>query len=450
MKDNEKQRSDSFYSSEGEKGETIDFRKFSPEKEKAHKPGVLKLLFKKNKVFDLSSDSDERPTVDLEAKKISERFGIAHSILWVVLIAFVVGYVTFFSDSITTGSMQHVFRNMLGHGKIEEALPSYGYSVNDNSVYAEFSGVPVIAGSDRVIIFAPDGSHQYSDESPYTLPSIEASDEYILIYDTLGSTFGIYDAFGIRYTENEGGRIVDGAVSDNGTFAVARKGNDYNSEISVYASNFELLNRIKKNNRVASIDVRADGSEMMVISYYVYPDGSVESELMLLEVRSDAPRRLITINEGMPLECRYTSDGRIVILFDDMISLLDRDGNEITSMSIDVDGMFSYTLGENGELLYLEGSYNDAKDFTAHLLRIEDVGVKKYQYDFRGRPTGLNMYGGKAYIITGQTVIRLDTDGLQNAAYVDGSRHIYGITVVNGKEYVAYVDTLVACSFTEK
>ncbi len=450
MAENEKKRSEGSHGQSFEKGEKIDFKKFSPESEKRKKNSALKLLFKKNKVFDLATDTEERPTIDLEAKKISERLGKVHSILWIVLIAFVVGYVTFFSDSITTGNMQHVFRNMLGHGSVEEAVHSYGYSVNDNAVYSEFSGVPVIAGSDRVVIFAPDGSHQYSDESVYTLPSIETSDEYILIYDTLGGAFGIYDAFGQRYAEKEGGRIVDGALSDNGTFVVARKGGDYNSEISVYAPNFELLNRIKKNNRVASIDVKSDGSEMMVLSYYVYPDGTVESELMLLEVRSDSPRKLLTLNEGMPLECKYTESGEIILLFDDMISLFDKDGNEILSMSLDVDEAFSYMLGENGEFLYLDSSYNDTEDFKVHLLRIEKGGVKKYEYAVRGRPSGLNMYGDKAYIVMGKSVLRLDTDTLQNAAWFESDRDIYALTVLGSLEYVAYSDALAVCSFAAK
>lgn len=444
MKDNENKRNDI---PKGENSERIDFRKFAPQKEKSKKTNVFKLLFKKNKVFELSSDSDERPTVDIEAKKISERFGLAYSILWIVLIVFVVTYFAFFSDSITTGSMQSVFRNMLGHGKVEEAVPNYGYSVNDNAVFAEFAGVPVIAGSDRVVIFAPDGSHQFSDESSYALPAVKTSEKYVLIYDTLGGAFGIYDAFGPRYTEKDGARIIDGAVSDNGSCVIARKGSEYNSEISVYTPNFELLNLIKKNNRVASIDMKPDGSEIMVLSYYVYPDGNVESELMLLEVRSDAPRKLITLNEGMPLECRYLDSGRILLLFDDMISLLDKDGNEITSMSIDVSSMFSYTLSEKGELLYLTSSYSNTEDFTLDLLRLEENGVKKYQYKISGRPDTLNTHGNSAYIITKKKVLRLDTDGLKNAAAVSGNKKIYGVVVINGKEYVAYADSLIMSEF---
>jgi len=448
LKDNEKNRNDI----PGEElSKRIDFKKFAPEKPKKKKTNVFKSLFKKNKAFELSSDSDERATVDPEAKKISERYGLAYSILWIVLIVFVVSYFAFFSDSITTGSMQYVFRDMLGHGGGGQTVSGYGFSVNDNAVFTEFSGVPVIAGQDRVVIFAPDGSHQYSDESPYDTPSVESSEKYLLIYDENGNTVGIYDAFGLRYIENSGGRVIDASVSDNGTFAVARKGAEYNSEISIYTPNFEILNLIKKNNRVASLDMESDGSEVMVLSYNVSPAGEVESELMLLEVRSDAPRKLLTFNEGMPLECKYLDNGRIILLFDGMIMLLDSDGNELTSIAVDTSSAFEYALFENGDLGYFTGSYSSSKEFAFTLLRVEENGVKKYQYDLDDRPSGLYCYNEKVYIVSENVVLRLDIDGgLKNPATLAGERKVYALLVIDEKEYVAYADTLEMCSFTAR
>ena len=169
---------------------------------------------------------------------------------------------------------------------------------------------------------------------------------------------------------------------------------------------------------------------------------------MLLEVRSDSPRKLVTLNEGTPLECRYLGNGQILLMFDDMICLYDKDGNEMTSMAIDTTSMFSYTLSENGELLYLTQSYSDSADFTVHLLRPTENGVKKYQCKISGRPSALSIYGDKAYIVCGSKVTRLDTDGLLNAATVSGDKTVYGVLIIDSKEYVAYADSLIFKEFT--
>lgn len=427
--------------------EKIDFKRFSENREKQKKQNVFKVLFKKNKAFDSASDADERPTLDVEAKKISERFSLAHNILWIVLILFVVTYFAFFSDSITTGSMQHMFRNMLGHGDALGSSDKYGFSVNDNAVFAEFSGVPVMAGSDRVVIFAPDGSHQYSDESPYALPEIKVSDKYILIYDRSGNSFGIYDAFGTRYTENSGGKIYSAALADNGTYVVGRKGNEYNSEISIYTSNFELVNLIKKNNRVASLDIKKDGSEIMLLTYSVSPEGDVESELMLLETRSDSPRKLFTLNEGMPLECKYLADGRIVLLFDDTISVLDGDGKQIASMAIDIASSYIYALSERGELGYFSRGYVDSDKLTFHMLRLDENGVKRSQHDVSGKVTRLNMYSDFAYIITENKAIRISTGDTGDVSYFVSERKMYSLVRISGKEYIAFSDALEKIEF---
>ncbi len=447
MKKNEDKRREDL-SDRGEEDGRIDLRKFSENDEKEKKQNVFKVLFRKNREFDSHSDSDERQTVDAEAKKISDRFNLAHNLLWLFIIVFVVVFFTFFGDGITTGSMQHMFRNMLGRGDVSGGVSEYYFSVNENAVLDEFSGVPVIAGSDRVVIFAPDGSHQYSCESEYLMPEIRTSEKYILIYDKNGGIYGIYDAFGERRSES-GNRIYCGAVADDGTYAVARKGNEYNSEISIYTSNFELLNLIKKNNRVAAIDIKEDGSEIMLLTYSISPAGNIESELMLLETRSDSPRKLITFDEGMPLECRYLENGQIVLLFDGMLSLLNKDGGEISSIAVNVDEMYMYELFDNGDLAFFERVHEDSDKFTYKFIKLGENGVKRSEYAVDARVVDLNMYGDYAYIITEHEVIRLDASSFEKSGSYRSDRKIHSLLTVSGEEYICFSDSIEKIGFGE-
>ncbi len=442
---NDNQRRKNF-SEQNQKDGKIDLKRFSENDEKEKKQNVFKVLFRKNKAFDLHSDADERPTVDAEAKKISERFNLAHNLLWIVLIVFVVIFFAFFSDSITTGSMQHMFRNMFGHGDVTGSVSEYYFSVNENAVFDGFSGVPVMAGSDRVVIFAPDGSHQYSDESKYSVPELKTSDKYILIYDKNGGMYGIYDAFGIRHSES-GNRIYGGALADDGTYAIARKGNEYNSEISIYTSNFELLNLIKKNNRVASVDIKADGSELMLLTYSVAPSGSVESELMLLETRSDSPRKLFTLNEGMPLECKYLENGQIALLFDDMLSILSSDGEEISSITVDVDEMYMYELFDNGALAFFERVHEDSDKFLFKFIKLDENGVKRAECAVSSRALDLNMYGDYAYIITEHEAVKFDTLNAEKVGSYQSDKKIYSLFTSSEKEYICFVDSIKEIKF---
>ncbi len=427
----------------------IDFGKFSENHKKPKKTNVFKVLFRKNKAFDLHTESDEKPTVDAEAKKISERFNAAYNVLWLVLIAFVVLFFVFFGDGITTGSMQYMFRNMFGHGDGLGSATEYYFSVNDNATLGDFSGVPVVAGSDRVVIFAPDGSHQYSDESTYALPVVKTSEKYILIYDQSGTAFALYDAFGVRYSQGDGGRIYCGDVADNGTSIVARKGREYNSEVAIYNSNFDLLNLIKKNNRVAALDIKDDGSEIMILSYSVTADGRTESELMLLDTKSDSPRRLIAFDEGMPLECKYLENGGIALLFNDILCIIDGDGNKIASCAVNIKETYMYELSDNGQLAYCVRSRNDADIFSFDLVRLSQDGMKKSQCTVNGRVVGLNMYGDYAYIITENFAMKLDASDLENKEIFQTNEKIHSFAIISGDEYICFVDSIVKIDFAK-
>ena len=443
MKNNERKN----FSEPSDKGGRIDLGKFSENPKKVKKTNVFKLLFKKNKAFDLSSDSDEKPTVDAEAKKISERFNVAYNVLWIVLIAFVVLFFVFFGDGITTGSMQYMFRNMFGHGDALGSVSEYYFSVNDNAVIGDFSGVPVLAGSDRVVIFAPDGSHQFSDESSYSLPVVKTSDKYILIYDQGGSEFAIYDAFGTRYSQDAPGRIYCGALADNGNSIIARRGSEYNSEIAIYSPNFEMINLIKKNNRVASLDIKDDGSEIALLSYSVGASGNVESELMLLETSSDTPKKLTLFNEGMPLECKYLEDGGVALLFDDALCILDSEGNRTASCTVDIKESCDYFLANDGSLIYYMKGYGDASSFVATFVRLSESSMKKAEYTDTGKVVTLNIHGDYAYIITEYSVIRLGAPDLQNKDIYIADRIIHSFAIISDDTYVCFADSIVKISF---
>ena len=429
----------------------IDFSRFSHEDKsrKTKKTNVFKVLFKKNKAFDLASEPEEHKTVDAEAKKISERFAMTHSILWVVLIAFVVIFFIFFGDGITTGSMQHMFRNMLGRGDVTDGASEYYFTVNENATFADFGGVPVMAGSDRVVIFAPDGSHQYSDESAYAVPQIKTSKQYILIYDKNGSAYGIYDEFGVRHIDTEGERIYTGALADDGTYVVARKGKEYSSEISIYTSGFELLNLIRKNNRVASVDIRPDGSEIMVLSYSVLANGSIESELMLLGKNDTAPRKLLSFTRGLPLECKYLDGGEIILLFDDTVSVLNSGGDVLSSCAVDISATHRYTFTDSGALMYTTRVREDSDVFDFNYVKLDKNGLKKSSCRVEDRVVGLNMYGDYAYIITEHSVIRFTAPDASQTQIYRSHRRIYSFVAVSGREYVCFSDTMTEIGFDD-
>ncbi len=427
-------------SAEDQNDGRIDLRKISEYEENEKKQNILKILFKNRKQGEKHSAEEERPTVDVEAKRISERFNIAHNVLWIVLLLFVVIFCVFFSEGITTGNMQHMFRNMFGRGEATEGASSYYFSINENAVFGGFSEVPVIAGSDRIVIFSPDGSHEYSKESEYSLPAMITSDKYALVYDKSGKAYGIYNEFGVCHFESTGGKIYGGMIAYDGTYALARKGSEYMTEITVYTQNFEVMTAIKKNNAYASMDIKNNGSEIMLVTYSVSPDGNVESELMLLKNGEKTPRVLLTFENGTPVECKYLDNGQIAILFDKAFCIFDKDGNMLSSCAVDMNDIYMYNISDEGQLLLAERIYGSSNTFRVEMIKLDGVGMKKIQYTLKDTPIQLNMYGDYAYIITEYKVIRLDKEAFDNEDVYVSDRKLYSLVFVSGDEFVCMSD----------
>ena len=435
--------------SENQNAGRIDLRRFSESEENDKKQNILKVLFKSRKRGEKYSSEEERPTVDVEAKKISERFNVAHNVLWVVLLAFVVIFCVFFSNGITTGNMQHMFRNMFGRGEVTQSTSSYYFSINENAVFGSVDKVPIIAGSDRIVVFSPDGSHEYSEDSEYSLPAMITSDKYVLIYDKGGKAYGIYNEFGLCHSESSGSKIYGGIIANIGTYAIARKGSEYMTEITVYNPNFEVVTVIKKNNAYASMDVKASGSEMMLVTYSVLPDGTVESELMLLKNGEKTPRVLLTFENGTPIECRYLRDGKIAILFDRAFCIFDKDGVQIASCAVNMNDLYMYSISDNGQLMTAERVYGSSNTFAVEMIMLDGVSMKKMQYTLKDVPIELNMYGDYAYIITEHKVIRLDAQDFGKERVFGSDRKLHSLVFIEKDEFICLSDAILKINWEE-
>lgn len=431
-------KSDNSYSADGR----IDLSRISESEESEKKQNILKILFKNRKQKDKYSSDEERPTVDAEAKKISERFNVAHNTLWIVLLTFVVIFCIFFSEGVSTGNMQHIFRNMLGKGEATESVSSYYFSINKNAIFDSFSNVPIVAGSDRIIVFSPDGSHEYSKESQYMLPALKTSNRLALVYDKGGNAYGIYDEFGQRHFEEGGNKIYGGAIANDGTYAISRKGKEYMTEISVYTSTFETVTSIKKNNAFASMDIKDNGSEIMLVTYAVFPSGNVESEIMLLKNGEKTPRKLLTLEKGTPIECKYLENGNIALLFDKSYCIFDKDGNMLSSCAVDISDVYMYNISDDGKLLTAQRIYTGADTYKIELTHLDGVSMTKLKYTLKNRPVKLNMYDGYAYIITEDKIIRLGAGNFNDEKIYHSGRKINDLIFISKEAFVCTQDCI--------
>jgi len=169
----------------------------------------------------------------------------------------------------------------------------------------------------------------------------------------------------------------------------------------------------------------------------------VESEIMLLEKGQKTPRKLFTLENGTPIECKYLENGNIAVLFDRSLVLFDRDGEKLASCAIDMNSIYMYNMSDGGRLLFAERIYGSSNTYKVELVAFDGVSVKKSQYTLKNKPVELNMYGDYAYIITENKVVRLDAENFDNETNYLSDRKINSLIFLSEDVFVCTADSAV-------
>ena len=163
---------------------------------------------------------------------------------------------------------------------------------------------------------------------------------------------------------------------------------------------------------------------------------------MLLEYEKDSPKKIITLNEGMPLECRYLENGNISVLFEDCFTVLDGNGNIISSCNVDYGEMYLYTLSDTGVLAYFKRVPDNSEKFTAHFIKLSSETMKHSEIKVDTGAVGLNISGDKAYIITVSSIISVDMEDTKNNKVYRSDKKIHSFIVISDKTYVCLADAI--------
>jgi hypothetical protein len=178
------------------------------------------------------------------------------------------------------------------------------------------------------------------------------------------------------------------------------------------------------------MDMNGKTGEIALLTYSVSYDGKVESELMILDTESDAPKKIINLDEGLPIECRYLDNGNISVLFEDCLTLVDPLGGTFSSCALDCTDMYSYKLSDTGALVYAKRVADNSEKFSVHTVLMSENSVKSFSLLIDGRLVGLNISRETAYIITERSAVSVNmSSGKDKKVYSSDEKLKYFIEI---------------------
>ena len=341
-----------------------------------------------------------------EESKISYVLGIAKVISATLLAVLLLVTVLFGSGVISYEKVYYMFKDISYIKSFEEGSPSslnYSRPVQ-NQTFDNFKNGLLVASDSEVKLFTSTGRVTLIAGSEMVNPRVSSSSGYALIYDQGRKSFSVYNSFVKLYSEHTEYPIALADMADSGEFLIVTSSAKYSSVVKIYTTDFKLRSEYSKNDRVISASLSENGRYAAIVSLSA-EDGAAKVTLNVLDCQKDKIVSETVLSGSMPYTCKFLTNDRIAIIFDNRACVLSRDGkiigeytysSELERMDID---------GDKIALLFSEKRGEDNKS----LIILDSACSKTFSTAIFGSVRDLEMSSGYVYVLQSKEVIRIGT-----------------------------------------
>lgn len=378
----------------------------------------------------------EEPAISRYYQKVSARFKLLKYLSLLSLVVAVLWTVTVYRDYITYDNLRYLLRDL------DEAIRSDGggvvstirYDADGNRSFALYRGNLAVAGESKVTIYKASGRQLLSRTFVGSQPVLLGSDKYLLAYDFGGYQFAVFNALAELHRKTLDYPISGAVVADNGAFAILTQTLEHRSAVFLYNSKFELVGKYLKDKYVIDLQLKKDGSELLLVSFFA-EGGDYVTEIAGYTPKDTAEKFKIECRGAFPLKAGYFADGGFCVVDDGAIRFFDGAGQAVSAYDYSFLSFFSVEIGERGVAAVFNknvvGGENSAVLF-------DTKGNIRYNNNIIGDTcVDLQFWGDYVYMLTDTEVIRLSPD--------DGSMSV--ISVENGARRLLVYDerTVLLC-----
>lgn len=303
---------------------------------------------------------------DVYYANVSAAYKVAQRILWLFFVFFMTISITLNYQHITYDNFFHLIKDMSGaaqEGDSQYETLSYESDARQNFVLYR-GGVATVSPS-KLSIFTATGRRTLNATSSYSSPYVISSNKYVLVYDTSGTTFSLYNSFSRVHTETLDYPITNASLGADGSFVIVTRTADSRAMIYIYNKSFKRAAEISGDYYVFDIVLNTEQKQLALLTYDV-GDGAGCTTLSVYDCSKMESQKEITkantirYNGEFPLSCGFLENNTFAIVTDRCIRILDAD-YDILEESDDYSSgnLTGYSLNESGVAVsYTESSRN--------------------------------------------------------------------------------------------
>ena len=292
--------------------------------------------------------------------------------------------------------------SLSAYGSARDAAISYSYEDESPAVLA-FGGGVAFVGKSGIEVYAADGERLLDVEQSFTHPRAVTSRKYVLAFDGGGKSFTVCNAHARLYRGETEFPILAAAVSDSGHFALITSSNEALSQVLLYDSNCNLIQRFSRASATVGVDVSANGKWIALLGA-TEQDGNVAALLDIYRIGSRTASGSVRISGELPLALSFTNSSHMAVLTDTAVRVFDADGDERHAHMLNGAVPVAFEASEQGVVLALE---TDRLAATHRVLACDKRGKIVLDTTHTGDILALARAEEHVYLLGAETLTRI-------------------------------------------
>jgi len=363
---------------------------------------------------------------------VSAVYKVAQRALWLLFILFMLLSITFNHAEITYDNFYYLIKEFSGAADYEGSYyETLSYESDDRQKFILYRGGLASVSPSKISVFTATGRRTLNMTTSFSSPFMESSNKYILVYDTSGTTFSLYNSFARVFTETLEYPVTNAALAEDGSFVIVSSTADRRSVITVYNRSFKKASELKADYFVFDIVVSRERNTLAILSYDI-GTGTGRTTLSVRDLSTLEETQVLHFDGEFPMACGFLEGHNFAILTNRHIRIFDRDmeeknisedyssgnitGYSLTSEGVAVSATLSsetmvYAFDKNGQSLYddtVEFNVSDIGVFGAYVFLQTESGVERLDPSAKkdeDRFQSLSSGDGKMLIYNQKTVL---------------------------------------------
>ena len=377
---------------------------------------------------------------------VSAVYKVAQRALWFLFILFMAFSLIFNHAEITYDNFYYLIKDFSGAADYEGSYyETLSYESDDRQNFILYRGGLASVSPSKIFVFTATGRRTLNMAASFSSPFMESSNKYILVYDTSGTTFSLYNSFARVFTETLDYPVTNAALAEDGSFVIVSSTADRRSVITVYNRSFKKASELKADYFVFDIVVSRERNTLAILSYDL-GNGTGRTTLSVRDLSTMEETQSLHFDGEFPLACDFLEDQGFAVMTNRHVRIFDKTMEErdisddyssgnITGYSLTSEGIAVSATIDSQTMIYAFDKYGKVLYDESVDFNVSDVGVYD-SYVFLQTENGVERLNPHA---------KKEEDQMQSLPSGDGKMLIYNHKTVlvcgeSTAEYLIFQD----------